>query len=696
MAQHRTHTTAQPYHPFEEIDLREVALQISARLQWIFVAAFLCAIIGGLYALANPSTTASALLRIEPEITSTGEQTSVDTESDIISSWAMVEAAALRMQRNVDVAPEGGLLMSRLGRLVGRVVARFSGKEATCEGTCDPVLRISAMTFPPEIANKSFRVRVLDKNRYVFYSPSGAKLAQGTTGKPLSFEVGNGRKSGKMTLTIREISAPAGMAFTLTPRKPERYVESLRRSLTASRKGAKSTSNSGLIEITFRSQDAAFAVDFLDALLEDYLQKALDRSAVGKIKTLRYLEQQALELRRNMDKAEGELEAFRAEERSIDLPEAGKLLLHQINATENRLTDIRTKQQELGISQTSENPVMAALNQQYAYLESVLEKLEEETARMPEVERRALQLQRDVDIYNRLYKINNDSLMRLKAEAEGITGYARIINAPMVDARSIGAQVFKMVLIGGVIGTLVSFGLVFIASMPIFARVRNVSHIRSSSRIPVVATVPHSKGKGRTPLVLLESKDRALQVIQRAESKLKFITHGAQNNVILFTSDAPGQGKTFLATQLALLSSQHRRTVLVNCNITGDVDPSMQGHPGFSELMIGQVSLADVVVPIPNTMLYYVPPGTESPSFAPLQDFSRISERMEELSEQFDCVVVDYPALEGHDDPQLLSFAGTVLLVIRYGQSIARVKRFLSRFPNGLSKISAIILNDVR
>ena len=67
------------------------------------------------------------------------------------------------------------------------------------------------------------------------------------------------------------------------------------------------------------------------------------------------------------------------------------------------------------------------------------------------------------------------------------------------------------------------------------------------------------------------------------------------------------------------------------------------------------------------------------------------------LSKSFDLVIVDYPTLGLQiNNLKILDFAGSIFLVIRQGDRAMRLKRFLLKYPQKLTEISATLLNEVK
>ncbi len=145
--------------------------------------------------------------------------------------------------------------------------------------------------------------------------------------------------------------------------------------------------------------------------------------------------------------------------------------------------------------------------------------------------------------------------------------------------------------------------------------------------------------------------------------------------VVMVTSAAAGEGKTTLASNLALsLARAGRRTLLVDCDLRRPglhqlFEQTLQ--PGFSETVLGEVDLPDAVRPTTtDENLYLLPAGQWDREV--LQELARDSVRVvfERLRQEFDFVVVDsHPILPATDSLLIGQHADAVMVSVLQGVS---------------------------
>jgi succinoglycan biosynthesis transport protein ExoP len=176
-------------------------------------------------------------------------------------------------------------------------------------------------------------------------------------------------------------------------------------------------------------------------------------------------------------------------------------------------------------------------------------------------------------------------------------------------------------------------------------------------------------------------------------------------SVILFTSPAPGDGKTTIIANLAIALAQCQRRVLL---IDGDLKRprlhklfGVSMRPGFSDLLqdslFGELQADPMIenpLSIPN--LHLLPSGPTVVPSAPLLSGGRLPRLVARFRSAYDIVLVDAPpVLQGPDARLLGRLADGVILVVRsrkttHQDAVAALQRLMTdRIP-----VAGTILND--
>jgi len=175
-----------------------------------------------------------------------------------------------------------------------------------------------------------------------------------------------------------------------------------------------------------------------------------------------------------------------------------------------------------------------------------------------------------------------------------------------------------------------------------------------------------------------------------------------QPGILLFTSGKKSEGKTTIATNIAVSLCQLGKRVLI---IDADLRrpalhhsfKQLEGQPGLVDYLTGQASLEDVILPCPVSGLFSILAGSIPPNPAELVGSKKMADMLTGLAKEFDHVLIDAPPLLPVTDSVLLSrLVDGVILVVR-GEDTPRhvAQEARSKLLKVGAKILGVVLNDV-
>ena len=155
-----------------------------------------------------------------------------------------------------------------------------------------------------------------------------------------------------------------------------------------------------------------------------------------------------------------------------------------------------------------------------------------------------------------------------------------------------------------------------------------------------------------------ERKSDVAEAFRSIRTSLMFSSPSGLPKVIQVTSTIPGEGKTTLASNLALVLADNGAKVLL-------MDADLRKHrlhkvfgvpssPGLSEAIISGTD-QDFVINVPIDNLYLLPAGTTPPNPAELIGSQNMLKFIERLGETYDHIVLDSAPLLGLADSVVLS-----------------------------------------
>ncbi|MGB7891904.1 MAG: lipopolysaccharide biosynthesis [Microcoleus sp.] len=325
-----------------------------------------------------------------------------------------------------------------------------------------------------------------------------------------------------------------------------------------------------------------------------------------------------------------------------------------------------------------------AAQQQLQGIEKTEQLLRREHATIPNKQLEQARLAQQVAFKKALYDKMQSALVDAEAAVAETTGSLRIAQLPQTDdVESNQRGLPVMLAVGGFVGLLLGGGLIFLLGM-LNGKFYSWEEVRAAlveKEVPILAVLPEvtvfdSYGDEIMPLAL-ETNSPYLEFYERLRTNLRRIGNKPVK-VVLLTSAAPLEGKSFSAYNLAIASARSgKRTLLIEADLRSPsnveslkiaADPLATVEPLH---YYGNISECVLLVPEVEN-LYVVPsPGFLLQASAVLES-SEMRRLFEDVRNRFDFVVVDSPALsECNDALTLEPYTDGMILVARPGYTLS-------------------------
>ncbi|MGQ8975611.1 polysaccharide biosynthesis tyrosine autokinase [Acinetobacter schindleri] len=468
----------------------------------------------------------------------------------------------------------------------------------------------------------------------------------------------------------------------------------------------------GILGLNYEGQDKAHITQVLNAILQAYSQQNVERRSAETAQTLKFLEDQLPELRQQLDVAEREFNQFRQQSNTVDVTKESELYLTQSIALETQKAQLEQSVAEASAKYTSEHPVMQQMEAQLAAINSRIAELNGTLKQLPDLQRRYLQLYREVEVKQQLYTALLNSYQQLRIAKAGEIGNVRIVDTAVEPLQPIAPKKLQILILsiflGGFLGTLIAL----LRNM-MRSGIKDAAQIENELDIPVYATVPRSaiqesrvkllKKKKTIPILAVkDSDDIAVESIRSIRTTIHFSLTEAKNNIIAISGPAPEVGKSFIAANLGAILAQGGKRVLM---MDGDMRRgylhkyfNQDTAPGLSELLLGTHTLEQVIKADSYEGLYFISRGKNPSNPAELLGSQKFQVLLSELSAQFDHILIDTPpALAVTDGVIIAQSAGVNLLVVRHAKTqMKELELTINRFEQAKVKVNGVILNDVQ
>jgi capsular exopolysaccharide synthesis family protein len=226
-------------------------------------------------------------------------------------------------------------------------------------------------------------------------------------------------------------------------------------------------------------------------------------------------------------------------------------------------------------------------------------------------------------------------------------------------------------------------------------------NIKQFTSYPGLGVICHNSKKKMALPVVDQSRKPIAESFRNVRTNLMFLLPKKSGNLVVITSLNPGEGKSFIALNLAASFARlGRKVILVDFDLRKeDVFPIIGNSSaiGLSTLLQGTNRLDDVLVhtQIPNLDLLPSGPIPENP--VELVSSENTRHLIKQLKEQYDFVLIDSPPAGFLSDARILmEHTDQNLVVIR--QDVTPQKQLASMLADLNSKNIANIcwlLNDV-
>lgn len=180
-------------------------------------------------------------------------------------------------------------------------------------------------------------------------------------------------------------------------------------------------------------------------------------------------------------------------------------------------------------------------------------------------------------------------------------------------------------------------------------------------------------------------------------SRLYRLREKSTVRTLLVTSTLPGEGKTFVALNLALaIARQHeRRALLIDADLRASrlhVRLGAPSAPGLSDYLSGRADEFSVLQADPKVELFLVPAGRSVPNPSELLANGGFKRFLDGMSPIFDWVIVDAPPVLVADPSIIAEFCDGVIVVVRAGATAHDlVKTTLQEFRG--NNLLGVVLN---
>ena len=290
---------------------------------------------------------------------------------------------------------------------------------------------------------------------------------------------------------------------------------------------------------------------------------------------------------------------------------------------------------------------------------------------------------------------------KLRSSTSGTSTSISILDQPSVSDKPINKNYYFNALVG--VGSGLLFGVVLIVVIgTLDSRIKSAKDVEDSLGLPLIGTVPRVANVSGPDRALLarQDKDRiATEAVRSIYSALKVNPAVSKARVFLVPSTRPSEGKTFVATNLALIFAQHsERVLIIDADLRlPNVGPSLgfTGDGGLSKWFNGEMSIDEAIVHDVSPGLDVLPVGLSCKNPTQVINNPKFLAMIDELRGRYDRIFIDSPPIGAVSDAlHLLPKIDGVLYVVRYNTvNLRNATSCLARLREAQAPLLGVVLN---
>ena len=363
--------------------------------------------------------------------------------------------------------------------------------------------------------------------------------------------------------------------------------------------------------------------------------------------------------------------------------------------------DLRTALQALKQSLTVERKAISILADKYNGRYEM----------SPEVERQLLTITRECDIKSGLYVMllqkYEETLLSIEVQSDNLS----CIDAPYCVGKV--APNVKMIYLMALFLAFAFPALYLYIRALVRNKFDSASEVRAAIALSFLGVIPKKSSKASKanpvkPIVVEKNKnDIMAEAFRTLRTNLEFVTKREKGKVILFTSTVSGEGKTFVASNLAVSTALlGKKVLLVGCDIRrprlAEVFGFDKKHPGLTSYLAAEeneLSLLDkCIVHIKDIEgLDVLSAGIVPPNPTELISSVNFDRAIQYLRTKYDCIILDGPPVGLVADSMIINrVADVVAYVVRIGYTHKADADFIKSLINEkkLDNVSIVVNDD--
>lgn len=336
-------------------------------------------------------------------------------------------------------------------------------------------------------------------------------------------------------------------------------------------------------------------------------------------------------------------------------------------------------------------------------LERGVERARQETQNLNRKRFDLTELERQVETNRQLYDLFFRRFQETSA-ASFEAANARFVDKALRPGGPVKPRKTYTAAVSGILSMLAAIGLIFLREM-MDNTVRSAEEVESKLHQGLIGVLPFEKSVGKSSQSasqLYFSKEHFgfSEAVRSLRTSVVLASVDDPHKIIVVTSSVPGEGKTTVASNLAVALGQMEKVLLIDADMRR---PSLasdyelgSGIVGLAELVANSAEGKDCIHRLKDRRLDILPAGSVPPNPLDLLSSQRFAKLLQTLSQNYDRIVIDSAPTQSVSDSLVLSrYADALIYVVRSDATAASIaKNGIERLLRVGAPVIGVVLNQ--
>ncbi len=586
-----------------------------------------------------------------------------------------------------------------------------------------PVYRAS-LTMAVEPSSRNSRQSLFDPYAYRFYETQYELLKSRSVAERVVDELGLVERDSVQQLlvppsTLRslalEVERLTGLdliADTPIENVPKQQLTELqkrnkRKWLTQVIKGGVSVSGgdkTNLVNVTFNSINPEFAAEIANTLVSAYIDEGLDSQLNRSQQTTRWFAQRIQDLRASLDESQARLQKFLLDENLLDTSRNEQITTAELQSLNNEFIAARASLDETAKRYGARHPKLEEARAEFNAAKSRLDRASRSLSSNREKQVKLELLEREVKRNTEFYEAFLAKFKEADLSSSGTqVASARIVDRALAPGAPVYPQKQRIILMWTIGGLLLGLGIAFLREQldSTFKSGRMVEEKLQLPLFGVVQSMP-DEIENVEQYYIENTRSVFAEAINHIRTGVMYSDVDNPPHVLVVTSSVQSEGKTTLASNLALSYAQLGRTLLIDADLRRPrIKHIMEtsATAGLVELVAGVANVRQSIVQNSDEKnLYVLNSGSTPPNPLELLSSERFSVLLEKLKHEFEYIIIDTaPVLPASDAVVLGRLCDTLLMAIQSDRTTHHMARDAIRRLNASNvSVGGLILTQAQ